>query len=312
MKHDAITKKMSDGCDIVINRWIPDGEVKGVVELSHGMAEYAARYMHFGTLLADNGIAFIAEDHRGHGATAALAEKNGTGKFGYLADKDGFYRVVEDLHEEALWIKSEYPGKKLILFGHSFGSFLAQAFCEKYASCIDGCILCGTAGPREGLVHFARFLASFIKLFTGGKHVSLALNAMAFGSNNAHQKNPRTDFDWLSRDNENVDKYIADKWCGFPCTVGFFRDMFNGLCCIHTKKNMAAIPQALPMHIICGSEDPVGTYGKTVTNLYHIYQKNGIKEVDLKLYEGGRHELLNEINRSEIEQDLLTWIEYHQ
>jgi alpha-beta hydrolase superfamily lysophospholipase len=312
MKNDKIIQKMSDGASVVVHRWLPDTEVKGIVLLSHGMAEYALRYMAFGTLLADKGFAFIAEDHRGHGETAALAEKEGTGKFGYLAKKNGFYRVVEDLHEEVVSIREMYPNKKVILFGHSFGSFLAQAYCEKYGSTIDGCILCGTAGPREALTHFARFIAAVIKLFTGGKHISPAMNAMAFGSNNAHQKNPRTDFDWLSRDNDNVDKYIADKWCGFPCTIGFFYDMFNGLCKIHTKKNMRSIPKTLPIHLICGTDDPVGTYGKTVKALFKIYQANGMNDVDLKLYEGGRHELLNEINRSEVEQDLLTWIEYHQ
>jgi len=308
MKHDTIVQKMSDGFEISIHRWLPARTVKGVVLLSHGMAEYAERYMRFGTLLAKNGIAFIAEDHRGHGETAENAEKNGTGKFGYLADKDGFFRVVDDLHEECLALRQSYPGKKIILFGHSFGSFIAQGYCEKYGDTIDGCILCGTAGPRESLTHFARFLAATIKLFIGGRHVSLAMNAMAFGSNNAKMKNPRTEFDWLSRDTKNVDAYIADKWCGFPCTIGFFYDMFNGLCAIHTKKAMNSIPKKLPVYIICGTDDPVGTYGKTVRHLYDIYRADGIKSVELKMYDGGRHELLNETNCSEVEQDLLSFI----
>jgi alpha-beta hydrolase superfamily lysophospholipase len=311
MKKDKIVQRMSDGFEVVVHRWFPEGAVKQIVLLSHGMAEYAERYDEFGRLLAANNIAFIAEDHRGHGETAANAELNGTGKFGYLADKNGFYRVVDDLHEEVLSLRKAYPDTKVILFGHSFGSFLAQAYVENYGSSIDGCILCGTAGPREGLVHFAKCIASTIKLFTGGKHVSKGLDAIAFGSNNAHQKNPRTPFDWLSRDEANVDKYIADDWCGFTCTVGFFYDMFNGLCCIHTKKNMASIPYTLPMHLICGTADPVGTYGKTVQKLYDIYCRNGMKHVDLKWYEGARHELLNETNREEVAQELLSWIKAH-
>lgn len=305
---DKIIQKMSDGSQNVIHRWIPEGDVKGIVLLSHGMAEYAARYDHFGTLLARNNIAFVAEDHRGHGETAELALKNGTGLFGYLADKDGFYRVVDDIHEELIALRAQYPGKKIILFGHSFGSFIAQGFMEKYGGEIDGCILCGTAGPRLPLVRFGRCIAGTAKLFRGGRAVSMMINALSFGSNNAHFKNPRTNFDWLSRDEANVDRYINDKWCGFPCTIGFFYDMFNGLSTIHTKKNMARIPQTLPIHIICGDEDPVGTYGRTVKALYAIYQQNGIKQVDLKMYEGGRHELLNEINRTEVEEDLLNWI----
>lgn len=311
MKSEQLTQKMSDGFDVVIHRWIPDGNVRGVVFLSHGMAEHSTRYDTFGRMLAADGIAFIAEDHRGHGETAALSEKNGVGKFGYLADKNGFYRVVDDLHEEELAIRKEFPGKKVILFGHSFGSFIAQAYCEKYGDTIDGCILCGTAGPRLALVHFAKGIASIAKLFGGGKRVSNFINALAFGSNNAHQKNPRTPFDWLSRDEKNVDKYIADKWCGFPCTVGFFYDMFNGLCTIHTKKNMRLIPKTLPVHIICGTEDPVGTYGKTVKALYEQYKNNGMNSVDLKFYEGGRHELLNETNGGEVAEELHSWIKLH-
>lgn len=311
MKADKVIQKMGDGAEIVVHRWIPDGEVKGVVLMSHGMAEHALRYDFFGTMLADTGIAFIAEDHRGHGETAVIAERNGTGKLGYLARKNGFYRVVDDLHEEVLAIKRDFPGKKIILFGHSFGSFIAQGYCEKYGDSIEGCILCGTAGPRLALTRFARCVAAVAFVFGGGRRVSKLINTLAFGSNNAHFKNPRTDFDWLSRNSNNVDLYLEDKWCGFPCTVGFFYDMFNGLSTIHTKRNMRRIPKELPMHIICGTEDPVGTYGKTVQALYDIYKRNGMTSVDLKFYEGGRHELLNETNRDEVAAELESWIMAH-
>ena len=308
MNTEKFVKKMSDGNENIIHAWIPDGSVKGVVVLSHGMAEYAMRYDYFGKLLSNEGYAFYAEDHRGHGETAEMAKKNGTGGFGYLADKNGFLRVVDDIHEEVLDLKEKYHGKKIVLFGHSFGSFVSQCYCEKYGDSIDGCILCGTAGPREALVHFARGMASVIKFFTGKKHVSKFMDGIAFGSYNSKIKNPRTSSDWLSRDEENVDKYVADKWCGFTCTIGFFYDMFNGLCIIHEKKNMDSIPKNLPIYFIDGTGDPVGSYGQSVKSLYDIYLANGMKNVKVKFYEGARHELLNETNHAEVENDIITWV----
>lgn len=308
MKKDTFTKTMSDGFPVVIHRWIPDGEIKGIVQLSHGMAEYAERYDEFGSLLAENGILFYAEDKRGHGDTADLAEKNGNGKFGYLADKNGFFRVRDDLHEETLDLKKEYPGKKIILFAHSFGSFVGQAYMEAYGNDIDGCILCGSAGPRLGLMSFAKIFGRLSKVFVGPKNVSKFLNLLAFGSYNSKISQKRTVFDWLSRDNENVDKYIEDRRCGFLCTVSFFNDMFDGLLNIHKSENMKKIPQNLPVHIIAGTGDPVGDYCKTLDNLYSIYLKNGIKEVDFVKYTDARHELLNETNREEVKAELLKWI----
>ena len=298
---------MSDGNQNMIHKWLPDGEVRGVVVLSHGMAEHALRYDRFGNLLAERGIALYAEDHRGHGQTAKLAEEKGTGLFGYLAPKNGFFRVVEDIHEEIEEAKKRHPGKKVLLFGHSFGSFISQCFLETYGSTIDACILCGSAGPRPALMKSAKVVGSVVKAFSNPKKPSKFLDNLAFGAYNKQYENPRTAFDWLSRDTEQVDKYIADAWCGFTCTTGFFCDMFAGLCYIHTKEHMAQIPKELPVHIIAGTKDPVGNNGESVKKLYDTYCANGMKNVDLKLWEDCRHELLNETNKEEIEADILAF-----
>lgn len=311
MKYACEKFTMSDGAVNMVHHWLPDSEIKGVVLLSHGMAEHASRYERFAGLLAEKGIALYAEDHRGHGETAKLAEENGTGKFGYLADKDGFFRVVEDIHEEALMLRKTYPGKKLILFGHSFGSFVSQCFIEKYADCIDGVVLCGTAGPRRALVGSARFVGGIAAFFGGKKNPSKFIDNLAFGSYNKRIKDARTSVDWLSRDPEQVDKYIADPWCGFTCTGGFFCDMFAGLSYIHKKGHMAAIPQELPVHFIEGTGDPVGDYGVTVQKLHDIYAENGIKDLSITLFPEARHELMNETNKEEIEADTIAWIESH-
>ena len=301
--------KMSDGAINVIHKWLPDGDVSsGVVVLSHGMAEHASRYERFASLLTNEGFALFAEDHRGHGETALLAKESGTGFLGYLADKDGFFRVVDDIHEEVEEAKKAYPGKKVFLFGHSFGSFVSQCFIEKYGSSIDGCILCGTAGPRYAMVKAASIVGGIVKLFTGKKHVSKFMDKMAFGSYNARIPSPRTPFDWLSRDEKQVDAYIADEYCGFVCTIGFFCDMFAGLSYIHTKPHIAMIPLELPIHFIDGTGDPVGDYAESVKNLYNIYRSNGIKDVTIKLFEDARHELLNETNKEEVEADVISWL----
>ncbi len=302
---------MSDGNITVLHNWLPEGEVKGVVVLSHGMAEHATRYERFASLLTEEGFALYAEDHRGHGETAKLASEKGTGALGYLADKDGFFRVVDDIHEEVEMLHKKYPDKKIFLFGHSFGSFISQCFIEKYGSSINGCILCGTAGPRNAMVKAAKIVGNVIRIFTGKRHISHLMDKMAFGAYNAKIQSPRTPFDWLSRDEKQVDAYIADDFCGFVCTIGFFCDMFAGLSFIHTRPHIAMIPLDLPVHFIDGTGDPVGDYSKTVQNLYDIYCSNGMKDVSIKLFTDARHELLNEINKEEVEQDVIAWLKSH-
>ena len=300
---------MGDGNKNVMHSWIPDSvdSVKMVMVLSHGMAEYAARYERFASVLTAEGIALFAEDHRGHGETADLAEKEGTGKFGYLSDKNGFLRVVEDIHEEILMVKKDFPGKKVVLFGHSFGSFVSQCVIEKYGDLLDGCVLCGTAGPRPLTIAFAKTVGALVCAFGGKKKKSPLIDKLSFKPYNSKIKNPRTDFDWLSRDEKQVDAYMAHPWCGFVCTGEFYRELFRGLGLVHKKSMMAAIPKKLPVLFIDGTGDPVGDYSKTVVALKEIYVKNGMDDVEIKLYDGARHELLNETNHEEVERDVLAW-----
>ena len=290
---------MSDGNINCFHSWLPDGEPEALVLLSHGMTEYAFRYAPFGEFLNGKGIALFAEDHRGHGKTAERAEKDGTGCFGYLADRNGFFRVVDDIMEEARLLRAQYPGKKLFLFGHSFGSFIAQCFIERYGDLVDGCILCGTAGPRS-VVSFGRAVVTAITALSGRKRVSPLIGALTMGSYGD---------DWLSRDHELLARYMADPWCTFKCKNGFYVDMLTGLCCIHRKKNLAAIPKGLPVFLIAGTGDPVGDYGKSVQTLYDCYRKLPLADVSIKLYDGAKHELLNEINRDEVMNDVLAWMQ---
>ncbi len=297
------TIQADDGTDIFVRRWLPAGGIRAAVQISHGMVEHSGRYEWFANKLAEQGFAVYAHDHRGHGKTAKTA-----GSLGYLADKNGFDRVVNDVRCCIEQIRTAYPDAKVILFGHSFGSFVAQRYMEQYGNTIDGCILSGTAGPRLALVRTARVIAAAAKVIGGPKKCSRFINALAFGSSCSRIQDKRTRSDWLSRDSAQVDAYIADPLCQFTPTSSFFYDLFDGLCTIHTKEQMRRIPVSLPIFLFAGTADPVGSYGKTVQVLYDVYRNNGVSDLELKLYPGARHELLNEINREEALADILSWL----
>lgn len=299
---------MSDGNVNTVYQWIPE-TVSHIVVLSHGMAEHAARYERFAEFLNRNGIALIAEDHRGHGKTGLKAQDSGTGSLSVLAEKDGFSRVSQDIFEELEYARSLFPGAQLVLFGHSFGSFIAQDVIERHGSILDRAVLCGTAGPRPFTVALAKCIGKIVQAFQGREKTGRLLNFLTFGSSNARIKNRRTEFDWLSRDAGEVDFYVNDPLCGIPATNGFLYDIYSGLSWIHKKKHIAMIPKDLPVLIAAGTADPVGSYGKTVKGLYRCYRKAGMNNVSLMLYEDARHELLNEINRDDIMKDILKFIQ---
>lgn len=320
MKKETTFIEMSDGVKVALHKWVPDGDIKAVVQLSHGMAEYAKRYSSLAQLLCDNGFAFYAHDHRGHGDTATGGElytvnqtlndkKNPINdNLGFLADNKGFVRVMEDLHTMISICHKDFPDSKVILLGHSFGSFISQYFIENYGSEIDGCILSGTAGPRIALSKAGHFMAKLVTLFRGNRYRSVFLNNLSFGSYTKKIPDVRTSMDWLSRDSAEVYKYIASPLCGFLCTAGFFVDLTAGLSMIHTKKNMKQIPTDLPVFFLAGDADPVGDYGKSIKKLVEIYKANGMKHISLTLYPEGRHEMLNEFNKEQVMNDILGFI----
>ncbi len=310
MMMKSFTLKMDDGYELCLNRWQPDTEeeIKGVIQLHHGLAEHSLRYDRFGSVLAENGYVLNAYDMRGHGRTAEVAEKNGTGMFGKLADKKGFERAVADLKAVTDNLKNDFPGKKTIVMGHSFGSFVTQGYIEEHGNEIDACILCGTAGPRPALVTVGSIATHIITFFAGKNNCVSMLDKLAFGSYNQRVKNPRTEFDWLSANPSNVDMYKMDNWCGIPLTASFFCSMMEGLTKIHKSANMKKIPTTLPVFFIWGSEDPVGSYGATIKNLIEIYKSNGMEKIDQKEYTGDRHEILNEDNKEEVENDIISWV----
>jgi len=308
MKSDTFSFKTADGIQVFVYRWLPDDAsiVKGAVQIAHGMAEHAARYERFAEALTKAGYAVYANDHRGHGKTAGKLENAG-----YFADENGWEKVVEDMHTLTGIVKKENPGKPFFLFGHSMGSFLSRHYSMLYANELSGLVLSGTGGDPGALGKIGLFVAKIDAKLHGRKAKSEIMNKLSFGAfNNAFKPN-RTDYDWLSRDNAEVDKYINDPWCGAVFTAGFFCDMLGGLGYINKMENIARIPKALPVYLFSGSNDPVGANMKGVTQVYKTLKDAGLGDVTLKFYENGRHESLNEINRDEVFKDVIAWMDKH-
>jgi alpha-beta hydrolase superfamily lysophospholipase len=305
MKADTFTFKASDGADIFVYRWLPSSRTntRAAVQISHGMAEHAARYGRFAKQLVAAGYAVYANDHRGHGATAGSLEK-----VGYLADDRGWEKAVDDMRALTALIKKENPRVPVFLFGHSMGSFLARHYAMLHGGEIKGLILSGTGGDPGLLGKIGLIIAKREAARKGAAARSPFLDNLSFGAFNKKFKPNRTKFDWLSRDNAEVDKYIADPYCGEVFTAGFFCDMLGGIAFINRKQNIAKIPAGLPVYLFSGSLDPVGANTKGVLQVYNALVRAGIKDVTYKFYQDGRHEMLNETNRDEVIEDVIAWL----
>ena len=292
---------------IFVYKWLPDEnvKVKGVVQIAHGMAETAARYEGFARALTNDGFIVYANDHRGHGKTAGEASKLGD------LGEDGFNSMVENMHELNERIKEENPDLPIFLFGHSMGSFLTQRYICLYGSELKGAIISGSCGKQGITIDIARLIAKreIVKIGRAGK--SNKLDKLSFGSYNKSFKPNRTAFDWLSRDNSEVDKYIDDPFCGTVFTAGFFYDFLGGLKSIAEHKEIENVPKNLPIYIFSGDKDPVGKNGKGVLKLVKTYKEHGMVDLTYKLYNDGRHEMLNEINKEEVIADVLKWLNMH-
>jgi alpha-beta hydrolase superfamily lysophospholipase len=307
MQKGSFTFKDAEGKNIFVYKWSPETnvKVKAVVQIAHGLAEHAGRYERFAEKLTENGYIVYANDHRGHGKTAGSLEE-----VGYLGE-DGFNWMAKDMKELNDIVKKENPELNVFLFGHSMGSLLAQRYICLYGNSIRGVVLSGTSGKMGFIVNIGIVMAAREVRKFGPKARSIKLNSMSFENYNKSFKSTKTDFDWLSRDNAEVEKYINDPYCGGVFTSSFFYDFLRGLKELHKMKNMKNIPKDLPIYVINGDKDPVGSFCKTVNMLLDAYNKLGIKDVSHKYYKDARHEILNEINRDEVMQDVIDWLESH-
>lgn len=287
-------------------KWLPDRteNIRGVVQISHGMSEGAHRYERVAKYLTDCGYIVYAHDHRGHGRTARDRDS-----LGILAEKDGFKHLVTDLHTLTKIIKETYSDLPIFLLSHSMGSFVAQRYIMHYGDQINGVILSGTNGKQGLILDIGLWIAKQEVKRKGRNTKSYAMDKLIFGTYNKQFRPNRTPFDWLSRDEKEVDKYIQDPYCGEIFTVGFFEDFLSGLKYIGKKENKNSIPKNLPIYIFAGDKDPVGRNGKGIHDLVKDYEQVGLKNITYKLYPEGRHEMFNEINREEVMNDLFHWLD---
>ncbi len=282
---------------------VPDSKPRAVVQIAHGIAEHIDRYRPFMEFLADNGFVVAGNDHLGHGKSIRVPEEQG-----FFAEKDGWWRVVDDMDKLHDIMSNEYPELPYVLFGHSMGSFLTRTYLIKHPDKYDGVILSGTGHQSPALVLGGNAAASVMAKLNGAMGDGAKLDSLAFGTYLNKIENPRTKFDWLSRDTEQVDKYIADPLCGFVGKIGLYRDMMQGIKFITDKKNIAQMNKEKPVYFMSGDGDPVGDYGKGVERAYKAFCDAGLHDVFMRLYPGGRHEMLNETNKEQVYQDILSWL----
>ncbi|MCR4874273.1 MAG: alpha/beta hydrolase [Clostridia bacterium] len=273
---------------------------KAVVQIAHGMAEDAARYEDFAKFLNSNGYIVLADDHRAHGKTA-------NGELGIVPEGgDCYFDTIEDMALLTDYAKDKYK-LPVILFGHSYGSFLSQGYIEKYSDKIASVVLCGSAKMDTSDTKLGGMVANLQNSLFGPNKPAKFIANLSFGNYEKPFKEEHRKFAWGSRNVESCEKYNANPMCGFILSIGFYKSFFNGLKQIYGDAPKS-IRADLPIYIISGDKDPVGGMGVLVKNLFEMYKSLGFN-VEMKLYEGARHEILNELNNQEVYQDVLKFFE---
>ncbi len=287
---------------IHVNCWEPVGSPRAVIQIIHGIAEHTDRYDAFADFLVAHGFLVVAEDHMGHGKSIG---KNGTQGFFH----GGWFTAVADSYTLLQTTREEYPEIPYILFGHSMGSFMARTILEKYPqSGISGAVISGTGWMPEPVLAAGHGMCSLVCKRSDEKKPNEKLQGLVFGSYNKRVEHSRTAYDWLTRDKGAVDAYVADPLCGFTASAGLLRDMLGGMRYIQRNENLCKMNKKLPVHFISGGDDPVGGYGKGVQKAMDVFRSVGMERVSGKIYPLCRHELLNECNREEVMNDLLSWV----
>ena len=270
--------------EIYVREYVPEGNIKGYVQIAHGVAEYAARYDEFMQFLANNGYAVAANDHLGHGKSVVSEEARG-----YFAKENGWDIVVSDMKTLHDMLKKRFPKQRSVLFGHSMGSFLSRTYIIKYPFDFDEAIICGTGQQSKLIVKAGEIIAKRECKKKGAMKPSEKLEKLAFGGYNKAFKPERTPQDWLSKNEANVDKYRDDPLCGRISSAGLYRDMLHGIGFVGSKKNIEKMNKSMPIFLIAGSMDPVGENGKAVKRVYEMYKEAGIK--------------------GQVYEDILAWLE---
>ncbi len=285
-------------------KWIPDVELPVCIfQIVHGMAEHIERYDEFAAFLAQKGILVVGDDHLGHGKSVPEG-----GTYGYFCKEDAASVLVRDEHRLKKIMQEQYPGVPCLILGHSMGSFIVRNYLFNYGSGVSGAVIVGTGMQSKFTLLTARTVTAIQKLIFGPKHVGKFIDKASFGKYNERFSPARTNADWLSRNEENVDRYLADPMCGFVFTLNGFAALFQLIQNCYSAEKIEKMPKQLPILLLSGVDDPVGNYGKSIETVYQSYLEHGMQNVQMKLYEKDRHELLNEVDREQVYGEIYRWI----
>ncbi|MCF0141359.1 MAG: alpha/beta hydrolase [Mogibacterium sp.] len=308
MKKTEFTYPSCDGMTTIHGiKWEPEGEPKAVLQIVHGMTEYLDRYDHFASFLTEHGYVVAGEDHLGHGKS--VVNDSYHGYFGEGANN----LVIQDIHQLRLKLNEEYPSIPYIIMGHSMGSFLTRQYITEnqsdYAEGIAGVIIMGTGWQPGIALTLGKGVSSILGAIKGQRANSKLIEIMAFGSYLKRIENPESISDWLTKDREVVKKYRKDPYCRFHFTTNGFYGLFSAIKESQDIKRIESLPNGLPLLFVSGTEDPVGNYGEGVRKAFMKYSEHSYCQVDIKLYEGDRHEILNELDKDEVFADILEWMD---
>ncbi len=297
-------KSQTDVCEIHGCEYTPDNDdIRAVLVIHHGMAEHQKRYRNFIEYLTSKGIAVFMHDMANHGTSNQNFDETG-----YFGDKDGYKNLVKDLKITFDKAKSKYPDKKIIVMGHSMGSFIVRCFTAWYADAgFDAAIYMGTGGANP-IAGMGKAIASLVAKVKGSKYKSKTLDKLTFGTY-GDKFEKRTAFDWLTRDKDIVDEYIADKYCGFLFSAQGMNDLIHLNISANTADWYSRVPKDIPILVISGAMDPVGNYSKGIKEVYDGLVSSGHTKAEIKLFPDGRHEILNETNRAEVYDYIAAFID---
>ena len=304
MTKKEFTFPSTDGrTKIHVIEWIPEQEVRAVLQIAHGMVEYVDRYHEFAEYLANQGIYVVGHDHLGHGQSVCSK-----GDYGYFPHIDGNKCVIGDIHKLRNMTSEKYADVPYFMLGHSMGSFLLRQYLTMHSKGLAGAVIMGTGHQPKMILSAGQMVCKIAALFKGWKHKSQFVNNLSFGSYNKKFEPAETSNDWLTSDKVKRDQYIEDPLCGYTFTVGAYYQMFEGMKVLDTKGSVDKIRKDIPVFFVAGAEDPVGEFGKGVQRIYEKYKAAGIKDVSIRLYKDDRHEILNETDREQVYEDLYHWI----
>lgn len=294
-----------DSCgygQIHVCRWEPESQIAGIVQIVHGIADYGARYDEFACFLNSLGFLVVAEDHMGHGLSTSAQDMPG-----YF--EGGWFSAVADTYHLLEVTMQEFPNVPYVLFGHSMGSFMVETILQDHSDCgISGCILCGSGWQTELALRAGLRISEAACRIFGERNPNPRMQSLLFGAYNLRIEHPRTPYDWVNRVQREVDSLIQDPLRFEAVTAGLARDMLLGISYIQQRENLARMNTKLPILLVAGGDDPVGTFGDGVRKIAKIYDEVGIRDVTVYIYPLCRHEILNELNKSEVFQDIKKWL----